>query len=271
MLRLCHIQRSLSIHLVRPCSSVLPLLSVNSIFFHHGSTFTDTMTVLEQTPRSDTVDLDYWARHAVPILASLLKSAESYSPADQDAHLRLLTDHVLPNLGPRPSAAHTGSLLTQSGSPFQPSLNLSAGKPIVRYCWELLGADGGSDTDPFAVDAAQKILFSLSKTLGFSTQWSDELLSAFAPTPEEAQDVRERLPKWLANFTSAEAGVPSLKRLPFSFVAFELKGSKTSTKAYFNPKIKEVATGVPANDMVWRVLRDLKPALNVESIDIVAK
>jgi len=229
------------------------------------------MTVLQQNAVSDPADLDYWSRHAVPVLTSLLRSTESYSPADEEAQLRLLAEHVLPNLGPRPSMAHTCSLLTTGGSPFQPSLNLSAGKPIVRYCWELLGPQGGSDSDPFAVDAAREILSYLSKALGFSTRWSDVFLSAFAPTVEEARDAQAKLPKWLASKTSGEVDFSGLKRLPFSFVAFDLKGPKISTKVYFNPRPKEIATKMPVNDMIWNILRSLKPALNLEAISSIAR
>lgn len=214
-------------------------------------------------------DLEYWTQHVVPIISSLLKSAGSYSPDDQDAHIRTLSEHVFPNLGPRPSMAHTRSFLTQTGSPLQPSINFSSGKPQVRYCWELLGAQGGSDGDPLAVEAAREILSYLSTAFGFSTRWSDAWLSAFAPTLEEAKSVQVKLPKWLASFTSAEEEVPALKRLPFAFVAFDLSGPKTSMKAYFNPKGKEIATGKPAADATWSTLRSLKPSLNTASIDIL--
>jgi DMATS type aromatic prenyltransferase len=238
---------------------------------HYTAMATEVVTALEHDSRSNAVDLDYWARHSVPFLSSLLKSAGSYSPTDHDAQLRFLSEHVIPNLGPRPSVAYTSSLLTQSGSPIQPSINVSSGKPQVRYCWELLGPRGGSDSDPFAVEAAREILSSFSTTFGFCTRWSDAWLSAFAPTPKEIQDVQVKLPKWLASFTSAETEVPLLKRLPFVFVAFDLKGPKTSMKAYFNPKAKEIATGTSATEMTWNVLRNLVPSLNAASIDVLAQ
>ncbi|POR31661.1 Dimethylallyl tryptophan synthase [Tolypocladium paradoxum] len=215
------------------------------------------------------VDLDYWTHHIVPILSSLLKSAGSYSPADQDAHIRALSEYVLPNLGPRPSVAHTRSFLTQTGSPFQPSINLNSEKPQVRYCWELLGPHGGSDSDPLGVEAAREILSYLSTAFGFCTRWSDAWLSAFAPTVEEAKELQVKLPRWLSSVIPAGAEVPSLKRLPFVFVAFDLSGPKTSIKAYFNPKAKEIVTGEPATDVTWNVLRSLTPSLNAASIDVL--
>ncbi|GIK05236.1 aromatic prenyltransferase [Aspergillus viridinutans] len=231
----------------------------------------EVLNPLDHDSRSNAEDLDYWTHHCVPVLSSLLRSAESYLPADQDAQLRVLYEHVLPNLGPRPSVAHTRSFLTQSGSPFQPSINLSSGKPQVRYCWELLGHCGGSDSDPFAVEAAREILPSLSTAFGFCTRWTDAFISAFAPTPEEAKVTQAKLPKWLESFTSAASEVPPIKRLPFAFVAFDLKGPKTSIKAYFNPKAKEIATGTPATEMTWNVLRNLVPCINPASIDVLAQ
>ncbi|RYP42591.1 hypothetical protein DL767_000115 [Monosporascus sp. MG133] len=232
---------------------------------------TEVMRAIEQDSKSTAVDLDYWTHHCVPVLSSLLRSSGSYSPADQATHLRVLSDHVLPNLGPRPSMAHTRSLLTQSGSPFQPSINLSSCEPQVRYCWELLGVHGGSESDPSAVEAAREILSSLSKAFGFCSRWSDIFLSAFAPTPEEAKDVQVKLPEWLRSFTSADAEVTPIKRLPFVFVAFDLNGPKTSIKAYFNPKAKEIATGMPSTEMIWDILRNLEPSLDVASIDALAQ
>nr|BAM84051.1 aromatic prenyl transferase [Tolypocladium album] len=212
----------------------------------------------------------YWTQLCTPILSSLLKSSGSYSAEEQETHIQNLSDYVIPNLGPRPSEAHTKSFLTQSGSPFQPSVNFSSKKTQVRYCWELLGPQGGSDSDPLAVEAAQDILSQLCKAFGYSTRWSDTWLSAFAPTLEEAKSVREMLPKWIATFTGG-AELPALKRVPFVFVAFDLDGAKTSMKAYYNPKGKEIATGKPASDLTWKVLRSLTPALSSTAIDLVEK
>jgi dimethylallyldiphosphate transferase len=216
-------------------------------------------------------DLGYWMNHSVPILDSLMRSSGAYSAADRAAHIRVLSDHVLPNLGPRPSMAHTTCLLTKSGSPFQPSLNISSPEPQVRYCWEPLGARGGSESDPAAVEAAREVLSSLSKVFGFSSRWTNIFLSAFAPTIQEAKDVQSKLAGWLRSFTSTETEAPSIDRLPFVFVAFDLKGSNTSIKTYFNPKAKEIATGKACTETVFDILRNLEPSLDVASIDALAQ
>ncbi|KAM4067302.1 tryptophan dimethylallyltransferase domain-containing protein [Hirsutella rhossiliensis] len=221
-----------------------------------------------QDPR---VDLDYWKHLLGPIIGSLLKSTGSYSPADQDEHLRVLSEYVIPNLGPRPSVAHTSSFITQTGCPLQPSIYFcSSGKPLVRYSWELLGPRGGSDGDPFAIEAAQKILSFLSTTVGFCTRWTNALLSAFSPTPEEVKVVQAMIPKWLKSF-AADEQLPQIKRLCFCFVAFDLKGPKASIKAYFNIKAKSMATGVPENEITWNVLRNLMPSFDPALIDTLGQ
>ncbi|KAM4059007.1 tryptophan dimethylallyltransferase domain-containing protein [Hirsutella rhossiliensis] len=233
---------------------------------------TKVMTATARNGESVAADADYtyWEKHCAPILSSLLKSTGSYSPAEEEAQLRLLSDYVLPHLGPRPSKAHTKSHLTQSGSPFQPSINFSAVKPRARYCWEPLGPHGGSESDPFAVQAGQEIISSLFKTFGFYSGWKDSFMTTFAPSPDEVQATQAKLSGWIAEQLPPGASFPPLDRVPFTFVAFELKGAGAAVKAYFNPKTKEIATGISPNEMTWNLLRNLKPALNPASLDMVA-
>ncbi|KJZ72998.1 hypothetical protein HIM_07570 [Hirsutella minnesotensis 3608] len=229
------------------------------------------MTVGAQTvpEMSDPADLEYWRRHCAPILKSLLKSTGSYSDEEQEAQLQLLSDHVLPNLGPRPSKAHTTSFITQSQSPFQPQVNFNLEGPRVRYCWEPLGPQGGSESDPFCVEAAKVIVPALIKALGLYSQWNDVVMEAFVPTLEEARKVRDMLPSWFAAQLPPGVEPPPVTRFPFNFVAFELKGSQAGIKTYWNPKTKELASGVSATDLTWDFLDKLKPALNPKSIAMV--
>ncbi|KAL7626882.1 hypothetical protein AAE478_003656 [Parahypoxylon ruwenzoriense] len=227
------------------------------------------MTLVSQNSKPDPVDARYWTGHCVPPLISLMKSVGSYSAVDQEAQLRILSEHVLPNLGPRPSIATSPSFLTQSGSPFQLSLNTSSFDNCVRYCWEMLGRNGGTDSDPLAIQAARTIMASLSVTFGFTSKWSDVLLSAFAIDRNEAQDVITRLPEWLENFVPRGVKAAPLERIPFAFAAFDLKGGNASVKLYVNPKAKEIATGVPAASTVWDILRKLTPSFNPTAIDML--
>ncbi|PFH59491.1 hypothetical protein XA68_12251 [Ophiocordyceps unilateralis] len=216
------------------------------------------------------VDLAYWERNLVPVMSSLMKSAGTYSTAEQEAQLRLLTEHVLPRLGPRMPAAYTTSFLTHSDSPLQPQMNFRPGKSTVRYCWEPLGTRGGSESDPFAIDAAREAMQHLSTTFGLCTQWSDALLSAFAPTPEEVGVVQALLPGWLASLGPAST-IPAINRLPFSMIGMDMRGSEVDIKAYFNIKIKEFATKLPVTDLAFDALRKLKPSLEPAAIDAVEK
>ncbi|KYK60559.1 aromatic prenyl transferase [Drechmeria coniospora] len=225
--------------------------------------------ITEMKGHSSAADLEYWTAHAVPVLRSLLRSTGSYSSEEQDAQVQFLTKHVLPNLGPRPSVAYTKSFLTKSGSPIQLSVNLSARKPLVRYCWEILGPQGGSESDPFAIEAAKNIISHFADTLGFSTQWSDVLMKSFALTPEEQAGGLLAMERWMAKCIPADAPVKPPKSLPLAFAAFDLKGDQVSSKTYFNPKVKEIVTGASVNELTWAVLRDLKPALHPEAIDLV--
>ncbi|KAI1082127.1 P450 monooxygenase [Whalleya microplaca] len=229
------------------------------------------MTLVSQNSKLDPVNSRYWTSHCVPPLISLMKSSGSYSDADQEAQLRILAEHVIPNLGPSPSMATSPSLLTQSGSPFQLSLNTSSSGNRVRYCWEMLGYNGGTDSDPLAIQAARTIVASLSITFGFTNKWSDVLLSAFAISRNEAQDVIARLPEWLENFVPRGVKAAPLRRIPFALIAFDLKGASASVKLYINPKAKEIVTGVPAASTVWGILRTLAPSFNRTAIDMLEK
>lgn len=230
---------------------------------------TSVITLSQHEINSESPDCEYWARHTTPVLKSLMRSTGSYSDENIEAQVRLLSDYVIPNLGPRPSKAHTTSYLTQSGSPFQPNVNFSSDKPLFRYCWEVLGRSGGSETDPFAVDATHEILHSLSTSLGFSTKWTDTLQAQLAPSREEAKVVQAELPRWLQSFTGTDVEIPGFTRVPFCFVAFDTKESDVAVKAYFNPKSKEIATGTSSNQLALQALRKLEPALKTNTITIM--
>ncbi|KAI1121485.1 tryptophan dimethylallyltransferase-domain-containing protein [Nemania abortiva] len=218
----------------------------------------------------DRWDVQYWADHFTHPLKALLKATEAYTLADQEAQLRILADHVLPNLGPRPSRAPGPSYMTQSGSPIQLSLNASKSN-CVRYCWDMLGARGGTPSDPLAMEATNDIVASLSTRFGFSTRWSDELLKAFTLSPREAQHVVDILPTWLQSFIPEGEKAPAIKRIPFGLTAFDLKGSDVSMKLYINPRAKEIATGIKASDIIWKMMRNMTPAFKPEAVDIMEK
>ncbi|KAH8897619.1 P450 monooxygenase [Thozetella sp. PMI_491] len=219
---------------------------------------------------ADPRDTQYWADHITHPLKALLQHTEVYTPADQEAQLRILAENVLPNLGPRPSQAPTPSYMTQSGSPIQLSINASKNN-CVRYCWDMIGVKGGTPSDPLAMEATKEIVASLSARFGFSTVWSDELVKAFALSPEEAQRVVDILPTWLQSFVPEGEKAPAIGRIPFGLTAFDLKGSDISMKFYINPRPKEIATGVPTSDIIWKMMRSMTPAFKTNAIDMMEK
>ncbi|KOS19887.1 7-dimethylallyltryptophan synthase [Escovopsis weberi] len=215
----------------------------------------------------DSRDIEYWTKHTVPPIASLLRTA-GYSPSDQEAQLATLTQHVIPHLGPRPSKANSSSFMVAKGSPFQPQINVSAGKPMVRFSWEPMGLHGGSDRDPWSVETTRHVVRYLSDKIGFSTAWLDAIIAAYAPDPAQYEAMSAILPGWMAG----QLGVPEpppLKRIPFSFLAFDLKGSKAAVKVYLNPQVMELASGVPSTKIALDVLRTLKPAFDTSALDLI--
>nr|AFO69285.1 aromatic prenyl transferase [Periglandula ipomoeae] len=231
----------------------------------------DKIETSRQDAATNALDVLYWKNHCMPPLESLLCAAESYSAADKAAQLRILSELVLPNLGPRPSQAITPSYLTQSGSPIQLSLNTSSKDNRVRYCWEMLGVNGGSSNDPLAIQAAKDIVASLSATFNLSTKWSDVLLSTFTVTPNEAHQIINMLPQWIQSFVPGGVEADPPKRIPFALTAFDLNGSSIAMKLYVNPKAKEILTGTPAAGAVWDILRNLTPAFKPEAINMLEK
>ncbi|KAG8420744.1 hypothetical protein J3458_002677 [Metarhizium acridum] len=225
-----------------------------------------------QASLTNNLDLRYWMRHSVPPLLALLRAAGSYSDADQGKHIQFLCDYVLPNFGPRPTeASPSRSRFTQSGFPMDLSLNLNAGKPKVRYCWEFLGPNGPEDNDMYAIGALRKCLESLATELGFSTQWADALLDALAPTPEEATTTQQNIRQWQASLLPPGVEPKPGARLPFAALAFGLDGPRTDTKFYISPQIKELGSAKSMNETIWNVARHLEPPISQNAIRAVSE
>ena len=222
-------------------------------------------------------DLAYWTQRCNSIIASLLKSCGAYSPADQDAQLRFLQEHVVPNLGPRPSGLESPnySMVTFTGFPLQPSINLSgSGSAQLRYTFEPLDALSGTAADPFAVGPAQRMLFALASHLGFWPGWIKALISAYHPTPQEVQHILPKLRQYLKETlarTTGQADVepPEMSRLFVCFISFDLDGPSQSMKAYFDPKVKEAATGIPSCKYTFQVIRSIERFGNTTAVDML--
>lgn len=78
------------------------------------------------------------------------------------------------------------------------------------------------------------------------------------------------IPKWLKSF-GPDVQLPEIKRFQFCFVAFDLKGPKTSVKTYISPKVKAMATGISGTEITWNILRNLVPSFNPVLIDTLGQ
>ncbi|KHN93999.1 aromatic prenyl transferase [Metarhizium album ARSEF 1941] len=227
----------------------------------------------EQASTTNSLDQRYWLRHTVPPLLALLRAAGTYTAADQGEHVRLLCDHVVPNLGRRPTESRpNNSSLTHSGFPVELSLNLNAGKPKVRFSCEFLGPKfPRDDDDTYAVGALRQCLTSLSEELGFSTKWAEAFLDVLAPTPEEATVAQEKLQQWQTSLLPPGAVPKPASRLPFSGLAFDLVGSQARGKLYLSPQVKGLGSAKSMTETLWGVLRRLEPPMSDKAITAISE
>ncbi|KAF9871509.1 tryptophan dimethylallyltransferase [Colletotrichum karsti] len=192
-------------------------------------------------------DQQFWAIRCAESLDSLMKAAGSYTPAQRAAHLRLLSELVIPSLGPHPTNAPTKPLLTANGSPFEPSWNITdSGSSSIRFSFEPLGRHGGTPSDPFA----QKMIPALLPALqmfghGVDTRWFEQFASALFLDEFETKVALEKLG-------------PD-HRAPTAFLAFDLDGAKAVFKTYFFPVLKHIATGASTESITFNAIRSLSP------------
>ncbi|OBR08726.1 Aromatic prenyltransferase [Colletotrichum higginsianum IMI 349063] len=192
-------------------------------------------------------DQDFWTVRCAEILDGLMQAAGSYTPAQRAAHIRLLTEIIVPAMGPHPSAAPTKPLLTADGSPFEPSWNITdSGSSSIRFSFEPMGRHGGSESDPFAQKIVPAILPALRMVAhGADTRWFEQFMSALFLTESETKAALAKLPKGT--------------RAPTSFLAFDLDGDKAVFKAYFFPILKHIATGESPENITFNAIRSLSP------------
>ncbi|TEA20181.1 Indole prenyltransferase tdiB [Colletotrichum sidae] len=207
-------------------------------------------------PKQDTLyihrpDQDYWTVRCCETLNALMLASGSYTPAQRAAHLQLLTEIIIPSLGPEPAAAPTQPLLTADGSLFEPSWNITdSGDSSIRFSFEPLGRNGGSASDPFAQKIVPAILPALRMVShGVDTRWFEQLMSALFLSEAETKVALSKLPD----------GV----RAPTSFLAFDLDGSKAVFKAYFFPVLKHIATGASTESITFSSIRSLSPGADL--------
>ncbi|OLN97231.1 7-dimethylallyltryptophan synthase 4 [Colletotrichum chlorophyti] len=192
-------------------------------------------------------DQDFWAVRCAETLDALMRASGSYTPAQRVAHLQLLSEVIIPSLGPHPASAPTKPLLTADHSPFEPSWNITdSGSSSIRFSFEPLGRNGGSASDPFAQKIVSAILPAMRMVShGADTRWFEQFMSALFLSEAESKVALSRLPKGT--------------RVPTSFLAFDLDGDKAVFKAYFFPVLKHIATGDSTENITFNTIRSLSP------------
>ncbi|KAJ5017935.1 Indole diterpene prenyltransferase ltmF [Colletotrichum sp. SAR 10_99] len=192
-------------------------------------------------------DQDFWAIRCAETLDGLMKAAGSYTPAQRAAHLQLVSELVIPSLGPHPTSAPIKPLLTADGSPFEPSWNITdSGASSIRFSFEPLGRHGGTENDPFAQKMIPALLPAL-RSFGdqVDTRWFEQFASALFLNEAETKLALERLGPG--------------HRAPTAFLAFDLDGGKAVFKTYFFPVLKHIATGASTEIVTFDAIRSLSP------------
>lgn len=190
----------------------------------------------------------WWARTA-PLLATLLRSAGSYTPQQQTEHMRVYRDAVVPTYGaPTPRAGGLRPLLTMDGSPFEPSWNFQNDGTVIRYSFEPLLPNDDPQANPFPGDKVASLLPLLRYVAaGADTRWFEQVWAQwFVSDADEVARAKAALP-------------PHKPRVPQIFLAFDMKGADRVMKVYLFPILKHLATGRSTEELTWAAIRGLKP------------
>ncbi|KAH8702192.1 dimethylallyl tryptophan synthase GliD2 [Talaromyces proteolyticus] len=189
---------------------------------------------------------DYWWRKTGPIISGLLSKA-NYPLYNHYKHLLLYHSHILPLLGPRPphhndthpspSNAPWRAFLTDDFTPVEPSWNISGNESTIRLGVEPIGFSAGTHTDPF--------------NQSLVTEFMNSLVASEADADLE---MFEHFRKDF--FIPAESSCEILAKLPDgehssqSFLAFDFDKGRVTSKAYFFPILKSLATGQDTMSLV---------------------
>lgn len=189
----------------------------------------------------------WWWQRTAPLLATLLRSAGSYTTEQQLDHLRVYRDVVVPTYGPPTPLTNVQPLLTMDGSPFEPSWNFQNDGTLVRYSFEPLIPNSDS-ANPFPGDILPTLLpLFRYVTSGADTRWLEQVWQQwFVSDRVEIEKAKSQLPSHKA-------------RVPQIFLAFDMKGSQRLMKVYLFPVLKHLATGMSTNQLTWDAIRSLKP------------
>ncbi|KAI9705784.1 MAG: hypothetical protein M1820_005032 [Bogoriella megaspora] len=191
-------------------------------------------------------DQKYWWRQTAPSLGRLMSKAK-YSQQLQHCYLTWLYMNILPALGSRPSDRATSrwtSHLTHNNFPFEPSLNITATKSVVRFQIEPISCLAGDPQDPFNQIMSLELMDRLQKaTPELDLSWFDHFAKEFYISGNAAADARIRAPHG--------------QTLPTSFLAFELVDGKVGVRAHFFPSRKAIQTETCPGRLVSQAIKKL--------------
>lgn len=185
-------------------------------------------------------------------LAPMLLKAMQHYGYDNDAQynqLGMVYKCILPYLGEFPTLENDGkrwkSFLCPYGIAIEPSLNISQG--ILRYAFEPIGPDVGTEKDPLNVNVIQNCLEGLTQyDSRIDTTWHDHFASRLLLTEEESQ-------RYVAT-TGKYTFEPGQGLHGF---AVDLKGSRPLVKGYFCAGIKSMVTGISPGKLMLDAVRDV--------------
>ncbi|BCR91137.1 uncharacterized protein ACHE_61023A [Aspergillus chevalieri] len=197
-------------------------------------------------PFPDATQKAWWDKLAPMLLKAM--QAQGYDTEAQYAQLGMVYKCVLPYLGQYPTvendATRWKSFLCPYGIPIEPSLNISQG--ILRYAFEPIGPDVGTDKDPQNMNVIQDCLKGLTDHDDrIDTTLYAQFASRLLLTEEESQ-------------RAAATGQFTFKPgQGMHGYAVDMKGSQPMVKGYFCVGIKSAVTGIPTGKLMLDAVREV--------------
>lgn len=183
-------------------------------------------------------DQKLWWHSTAPMFAQMLQSV-SYNTHDQYRYLTIFKKVVIPYLGVYPTNESTRwlSILTRYGTPFELSLNCS--ESLVRYTFEPINQQTGTEKDPYntyAIWESLQQLIPLEKSINL--EWFSHFKQDLTLNSEEST--------FLLKKDLVGDQIKTQNKL-----ALDLKGSRFVLKTYIYPALKAIATGKSIHELVF--------------------